>query len=110
MTPAAAGFFEPDAARAADPSGIVSGCIESGARAVLMDDGVAPADFFDLSTRLAGELLHGLGKYGIRLAVVIPDPSVHSASFQDFAREANRRGDYRFFPSRGEAVEWLAQG
>jgi hypothetical protein len=110
VTSAAPVFLEPDAARAADPSGILAGCIESGARAVLMDEDVAPADFFDLSTRMAGELLHGLGKYGIRLAVVIPDVSVHSPAFQDFAREANRRGDYRFFASRGEAVEWLGQG
>lgn len=103
-------FFEPDTGRASDPSDIVTGCIESGVRAVLLDHGVAPADFFDLSSRVAGELLHGLGKYGIRLAVVVADVSVHSCAFQDFAREADRRGDCRFFHTRGEAVQWLEQG
>jgi len=103
------GCYEPDADRASDPSDVVAGCIESGSRAVLLDEGVAPAGFFDLSSRVAGELLHGLGKYGIRLAVVVSDASAHSSSFQDFAREANRRGDYRFFPTRDEALGWLEQ-
>lgn len=100
-------FFEPRPDETADPSAVVTGCIECGSRAVLLDDGVAPNELFDLSTRLAGELLHGLSKYGIRLAVVVPDPSTHSEAFQDFARESNRGKSYRFFSSRAEAVEWL---
>lgn len=103
------GYFEPDAEQAAEASAIVVGCIESGQRAVLLDEAVAPPQLFDLSTRVAGELLHGLGKYEIRLAVVVPDVTMHSSSFQDFAREANRGGRYRFFPTREEAVAWLGQ-
>jgi hypothetical protein len=105
-----AGVFEPDALVASDPSAVVTGCIESGSRAVLMDDGVAPPEFFDLSTRLAGELLHGLAKYGVRLAVVVPDPAAYSSAFQDFAREANRGTRYRVFRTRSGAMEWLEAG
>jgi hypothetical protein len=104
------GFYEPDAGQALDASAIVVGCIESGVRAVLLDDRVAPAELFDLSTRVAGELLHGLSKYEIRLAVVVPDPTSHSGPFQDFAREANRGSRYRFFPTREEAITWLDTG
>jgi hypothetical protein len=59
---------------------------------------------FDLSTRVAGELLQGLAKYSLRLEVVLPDLSAHSTSFQDFARESNRGSLARFFESRGEAI------
>lgn len=104
------GFFEPDREQASDPSAIVVGCIESGARAVLLDERVAPPELFDLSTRVAGEILHGLAKYEIRLAVVVPDPTQHSSVFRDFVREANRGSRYRFFPTREEAVAWLDAG
>jgi hypothetical protein len=102
-----AGYFEPDTEQASDPRSIYVGCIESGARAVLLREGVLPAAFFDLSTRFAGELLLDLGKYGVQLAVVVRDTAVYSSAFRDFAREANRGSRYRFFPTRAEAVSWL---
>jgi len=101
------GYFEPDAEQASDARAILVGCIESGARAVLLDEGVVPAAFFDLSTRFAGELLHDLGKYDARLAVVVGDTGAYSGAFRDFARESSRGSRYRFFPTRDEAVSWL---
>lgn len=100
-------IYEPEAGRGLDPRAVAAGCFESGSRAVLFDEATAPPEFFDLSTRVAGELLHELGKYGVRLAVVVPDVSAHSASFQDFAREADRGRPYRFFETREEAMAWL---
>jgi len=104
------GYFEPDAEQASDPRSILTGCIESASRAVLLDEGAVPAAFFDLSTRFAGELLHGLGKYEVRLAVVVSDVGRHSSAFQDFAREANRGSRHRIFTTRDEAVAWLEAG
>lgn len=101
------GYFEPDAEQASDPRSIFIGCIESGSRAVLLEERALPAAFFDLSTRFAGELLHDLGKYQVRLAVVVRDTGAYSPSFQDFAREANRGSHCRFFPTRDEARSWL---
>ena len=90
---------------ATDP---VTACIESGARALLADDGALPPAFFDLSTGVAGAMVQRLTQYEIRMAAVVPDPSVHSGPFQDFAREANaRRSAFRFFPDRASAVAWL---
>ena len=48
--------------------------------------------------------------YEIRMAAVVPDPSVHSRAFQDFAREAERGRWFRFFPDRERAVAWLTSG
>ena len=100
-------YFEVNPATGFDPAAVLTGCVESGARAVLLDENVLPAEFFDLSTGVAGELLHKLTTYRIRLAGVVPDPSVHSAPFQDFLREANRGGQFRFFSTRSEAIDWL---
>jgi hypothetical protein len=90
-----------------DPAGVVAGCIESGAHALLIDRGALPDAFFDLSSGVAGELLHRLSVYGIRLAGVVPDPAAHSQPFQEFLREANRGKQFRFFPRREDAVHWL---
>lgn len=101
------GYFEPTPEQASHAAVLATGCVEAGVRAILLDQHVTPTAFFDLSTRFAGELLHRLGLYGIRLAVVVADLSVYSLSFQDFAREANRGGKYRFFETAQDAVAWL---
>jgi hypothetical protein len=100
--------FEPKGGAEVTPDSLVTGCVESGARSVLLDEGSMPEVFFDLSTRFAGDLLHGLSKYGLRLAAVIPDPSIHPLRFQEFLREANRGNQFRFFATRQEALKWLS--
>jgi PadR family transcriptional regulator AphA len=96
MPPGTAGDFDP-----------VRAAIESGERRLLIDDHAIPPEFFDLSTGVAGSIVQRLTMYGIRMAVVVPDASIHSGPFQDFAREANTGGVFRFFPDRGQAVAWL---
>jgi len=103
-------YFEvpPQVAGGFDPAGVVTACIESGNRRLLLDVDALPAEFFDLSTGVAGALVQRLTMYEIRMAGVVPDPSIHSRPFQDFAREANAgRSWFRFFPDRAQAVAWL---
>ena len=90
-----------------DPVDIFTQCVEGGGRALLLDQDALPAEFFDLGTRLAGELLHKLSTYRIRMAGVVPDPSVHPTVFQDFLRETNTGQQFRFFPTRQQAIDWL---
>lgn len=100
-------YFEPTPADPFDPTGVVRSCIESGAHALLLDEAALSPNFFDLSSGAAGELLHKLSVYRMRMAAVVPDLSRHSANFQAFAREANKGNQFRFFPTRQEAVAWL---
>jgi hypothetical protein len=101
------GYFEVPPDHTMDPAEITTLCVESGARAVLLDAEAIPAKFFDLSSGFAGELLHRLNLYGIRLAGVVPDPSVHSDPFRRLVSEVNRGKVFNFFASRAEAVAWL---
>jgi PadR family transcriptional regulator, regulatory protein AphA len=100
-------FFEARATEHFDPALIFRDCIENGASSLLLDRPALPDEFFDLSTGLAGELLHRLSVYHMRMAAVIPDLTVHSVNFQTFASEANRGEQFRFFPTRREAIDWL---
>ena len=104
-----AAHFEPDASEPFDAAALVASCIESGADSLLLEDAALPPEFFDLSTGVAGELLHGLAKYRLRLAAVVRDPALHSEPFQDFAREASRGTQFRFFASREDALVWLEE-
>ena len=108
--PARAAYFEPAPGSRCDPSELVERCIEAGARSLLLDAPAIPGAFFDLSTGHAGELLHHLGKYRLRLAVVVPDPSLHSQPFQALLREANAGDEFRSFSSRPDALEWILSG
>ena len=99
-------YFEADGALPFDPVEIFTQCVEAGARSLLLDHAALSREFFDLSSGVAGEL-HKLSTYRIRLAVVVPDPSIHSQRFQEFLREANTGSQFRFFASRGEATRWL---
>lgn len=90
-----------------DPSLIVDSCIENGHSRLLMDFDALTPEFFDLSNRLTGTMVHRLTVYGVRMAVVIPDTSKYSQSFQSFVREANKGKQFRFAPTRDEAIAWL---
>lgn len=102
-------YIELDKSHSLDPIDVIQSCAEVEAQVVLLDEGVLLEEFFDLSSGVAGELMNKLSMYRIRLAAVVPDVSIHSEHFQAFAREANRRGDARFFRNREEAVAWLEQ-
>ena len=103
-------YFEAGPTHPFDPMAIVAGCIECGAQSLLLAEKALSAEFFDLSIGLAGELVHKLAIYRIRMAGVVPDPSAHSLRFQEFAREANRGRPFRFFSTHQEAVDWLDPG
>ena len=100
-------YAEPSADSSFDADTLVAICIERGAGALLLDEDRIPPAFFDLGTRVAGELLHGLSKYRLCLAAVVRDLSRHPKTFQDFAREANRGSQFRVFATREAALEWL---
>jgi hypothetical protein len=92
------------------PQAILEACFERDEQAVLIDRDALPPEFFDLRTKLAGELAQRLTVYGVRLACVVPDLSSQSERFVEYARESNRGERIRFFESREAAEDWLATG
>lgn len=90
-----------------DPMNLVSACMEQDAHGLLVDEGCIPAEFFDLSSGTAGELVQKLTNYRIRLAAVVPHPDRYSEAFQEFAHEVTQSRIIRFFADRDEAIRWL---
>jgi hypothetical protein len=86
---------------------LVSICGEEGTDLVLLYHTNLHPDFFDLKTRLAGNILLKLSNYRIHAAAIIPAEMIGSGRFYEFVIETNRRNDFRVFKNRDEAIKWL---
>ena len=64
-------------------------------------------DFFDLKTRIAGEVLQKFSNYRQKLAIVGDFSAYTSKSLRDFIRESNQIGHVLFVDTIDEAIERL---
>lgn len=75
---------------------------------IVINKSLLSESFFDLKTRLAGEILQKFINYRVKVAFV-GDFSVYpSKSFQDFIYECNRGNDFFFLPTEQQAIERLS--
>lgn len=83
---------------------------EAGSNHIIMDKSLICEDFFNLRTRLAGEILQKFINYHVKIAIV-GDFSVYSSnSLKDFIYESNKGKDIFFVPNEKEAIERLSRG
>lgn len=64
-------------------------------------------DFFNLRTRIAGEILQKFVNYGIKMAIVGDFSCYDSKALRDFIYESNRGTHFFFVASTDEAVDRL---
>ena len=74
---------------------------------IICKDNITP-DFFDLKTKLAGEILQKFSNYRVRLVILGDFSEVESKSLQDFIRESNKGKLVNFLVSKDEAVNRLS--
>jgi hypothetical protein len=86
---------------------IVGICMGEGADRVMLHAGNLPAEFYNLSTRLAGNVLLKFSNYSIIAAVVLAPELVNQGKFYEFALETNRGNQFRIFYNPQQAEEWL---
>ena len=67
------------------------------------------AAFFDLKTKIAGEMLQKFSNYHMRLAVIGDFSNVSSRSLRDFIRESNSGNTACFVDSLEQALERLSK-
>ncbi len=66
------------------------------------------SDFFDLKTKLAGEILQKFSNYRVSLVILGDFSNVESKSLQDFIRESNKGKLVNFLSSKDEAISRLS--
>lgn len=92
-----------------DALDLMVNCVYNGTdRIILHEKNIAP-EFFDLKTRLAGDILQKFSNYRARLAIVGHFEEVESKSLRDFIRESNNHGRVVFVATAEEAIEKLAK-
>ncbi|MBB4805720.1 hypothetical protein HNP38_000992 [Chryseobacterium defluvii] len=77
-------------------------------RVILHEKHITP-DFFDLKTKIAGEILQKFSNYRVRLAIVGDFNKYKSKSIQDFIFESNSTQHINFVGSLPEALERLSK-
>ena len=81
----------------------------NGSSTMIIQDRSLHPDFFDLKTRVAGEILQKFSNYRMRLAVVGDFSGFDSKSLRDFIRESNRMGTIYFVGTIDEALSKLVR-
>ena len=82
---------------------------EKGCNRIILYKSAICEDFFDLSTKLAGEILQKFTNYQVKIAI-IGDFSVYtSKSLKDFMYESNRGNAIFFLPNEKQGVEKLSK-
>ncbi|MDF2682688.1 MAG: hypothetical protein K0R47_3878 [Brevibacillus sp.] len=81
---------------------------EAGCDRFIINKSILSESFFDLKTRLAGEILQKFINYRVKLAI-IGDFSVYSSqSLKDFIYESNNGNAIFFLPTEQQAIEKLS--
>ena len=84
-----------------------AGLMDSG-KIILYENQMHP-DFFDLKTKLAGEILQKFSNYRMHLAIIGDFSKYKSKSLQDFIRECNRGNRIYFLESQEAALAKLTK-
>lgn len=92
-----------------DANRVIELCASHGVEAAMLHAENLTENFFDLSSREAGEILQKLRTYRIRIAVVYTPGQVRfSSRFGEMADEEAKTGYFRLFDSEQAARDWLA--
>jgi hypothetical protein len=93
-----------------DAISVLEAAIEHEAGLIVLPVGRLDSRFFDLKTRIAGEMLQTFVKYHRRVAIIgnFEGFAANSAALRDFIRESNRGGTIWFLASVSELGERLA--
>jgi uncharacterized protein DUF4180 len=75
---------------------------------LVLDERQIAADFFDLRTGLAGEVLQKFTNYRARLAIVVADDTAYGSRFSELIHEHRTHRSVRFFATGQLARQWLA--
>lgn len=82
---------------------------ETGCDRLLVRKELVAEPFFDLKTRIAGDILQKFINYRFKFAIVGDFSGYESKSLRDFIRESNNGKDAFFVPSEEEALAKLSE-
>ncbi len=91
-----------------DALDLMANCSYQGSTKIIIHEKNIISDFFDLKTRIAGEILQKFSNYDVCLAIVGNFSNLSSKSLKEFIYESNRMGRINFVSTLDEAKARLA--
>lgn len=82
---------------------------EANSDRIMINKSAVCEDFFDLKTRLAGEILQKFINYQTKIAIIGDFSTYSSKSLKDFIYECNNGKDIFFLPDEDQAIEKLSK-
>lgn len=90
-----------------DALDIMADCRYQGCDALILNQKNITPEFFDLKTKLAGDILQKFSTYQCGLAIVGDFSKVESKSLKDFIYESNKMGRTIFVENLESAIQHL---
>lgn len=84
---------------------IMADCRYNGAGSIIIHKENLIPGFFDLKTRIAGDILQKFSNYRMQLAIIGDFTELKSKSLRDFIFESNKTGMINFVPGLDEALQ-----
>ena len=81
---------------AEDAAELLMNCLYNDCESIIINEVNLPAEFFDLKTGLAGDILQKFSTYQGRLAIIGDFSKYESKSLKDFIYESNKQGRINF--------------
>lgn len=81
---------------------------QTGCNRMIIDKSLICEEFFDLSTKIAGEVLQKFINYQKKIAIIGDFTKYSSNSLKDFIYECNKGKDIFFLPNKANAIEKLS--
>ena len=93
-----------------DALDLIALCWEHDSRELMIHHEVFSEDFFQLKTKVAGNIIQKLTNYSIRVAAIVPMKTTQTGRFKEMASETNVGNHFRLFEYKKEAETWLLHG
>ena len=86
---------------------LIGDLYSGGTNKIILQEKHLSNQFFDLKTKLAGEILQKFSNYNFKLAIIGDFSKYKSKSLQDFIRESNKGGSIYFMNNLNETLSKL---
>jgi hypothetical protein len=88
---------------AEDAAELLMNCLYQDSESIIIYECNLPAEFFDLKTKLAGDILQKFSTYNGNLAIICDFSKYESKSLKDFIYESNKQGRINFVATMEDA-------
>lgn len=90
-----------------DALDLIALCWEHEANSLMIHYAALSEDFFELKTKVAGNIIQKFINYSIKVATIVPQETIQKGRFKEMTMETNKGNHFRLYESKEEAEKWF---